>query len=64
VPKGSNSGSVLRLKGKGVRGRSGSGDLLVTLKVMLPAEPDAELEAFLANWKPKGGYNPRGGMQP
>jgi DnaJ-class molecular chaperone len=64
VPKGSNTGSVLRLKGKGVRGRSGSGDLLVTLKVMLPGESDAELEAFLANWKPKGGYNPRGGMQP
>jgi DnaJ-class molecular chaperone len=64
VPKGSNTGTILRLKGKGVPGRAGSGDQLVKLKVMLPDQPDPELEAFLANWKPGERYNPRRDMQP
>ena len=46
VPKGSNTGAVLRLKGKGVPRRGGHGDELVKLKVMLPSEPNPELEAF------------------
>lgn len=64
VPKGSNTGTILRLKGKGVQGRGGPGDELVKLKVMLPTEPDFELEAFLANWKPGAHYDPRREMQP
>jgi len=64
VPKGSNTGSILRLKGKGVPSRGGPGDELVKLKVMLPTEPDPELEAFLANWKPGTRYDPRRDMQP
>jgi DnaJ-class molecular chaperone len=62
VPKGSNTGSTLRLKGKGAPGRGRHGDQLVKLKVMLPTEPDPELEAFLAGWKPKSRYNPREDM--
>ena len=61
APKGSNSGTVLRLKGKGVARASGRGDLLVKLKIMAPTEPDPELEAFLAAWTPKN-YDPRKGM--
>lgn len=64
VPKGSNTGSILRLKGKGAPSRGGYGDQLIKLKVMLPTEPDPELEAFLASWKPKSHYNPRRDMQP
>ena len=64
VPKGSNTGAVLRLKGKGVSRPGGHGDELVRLKVMMPAEPDAELEAFLTNWKPGMNYDPRRDMQP
>ncbi len=59
VPKGSNTGAVLRLKGKGVARPGGRGDELVTLKVMAPTSPNAELEAFLANWKPGPEYDPR-----
>ncbi len=62
VPKGSNSGAVLRLKGKGVARRSGHGDELVTLKVMLPPQPDAALEAFLESWAPSSEYAPREDM--
>jgi DnaJ-class molecular chaperone len=61
APKGSNSGTVLRLKGKGVPKPGGRGDLLVKLKIMAPTEPDPALEAFLAAWTPAN-YDPRKGM--
>jgi len=52
VPRWSNTGSVLRLKGKGVPRRDGSrGDQYVTLEVMLPAKPDAELERLISQWQ-------------
>jgi DnaJ-class molecular chaperone len=62
VPKWSNTGRVLRLKGKGVPRLDGSqGDEFVTLKVMLPEEPDPELEKFVAHWR--GSYSPRQAME-
>ena len=64
VPKGSNTGSVLRLKGKGVEHGGARGDELVTLRVMLPKKPDAALEDFLANWAPDIDYDPRKDMLP
>jgi DnaJ-class molecular chaperone len=64
VPKGSNTGTVLRLRGKGVQRRDGHGDELVKLKVMLPPEPNLELETFLSNWSPGASYDPRRDMQP
>jgi DnaJ-class molecular chaperone len=52
VPKWSNSGTVLRLKGRGVPRRDGKrGDEYVTLKVMLPEKPDPELEKLVAHWE-------------
>jgi DnaJ-class molecular chaperone len=62
APKGSNTGTILRLKGKGVARPDGRGDLLVKLKIMAPSEPNPELEAFLASWAPAN-YDPRRGMQ-
>jgi DnaJ-class molecular chaperone len=60
IPKGSSSGKVLRLKGRGFTGRSGSrGDQLVTLAVDLPAG-DRDLAAFAERWS--GGGNPRAGL--
>ena len=62
IPKGSSSGKVLRLKGKGFTGKSGArGDQLVTLMVDVPAE-DAELAAFLENWSGRGKSNPRAAL--
>jgi DnaJ-class molecular chaperone len=55
IPKWSNSGSVLRLKGKGVARRDGGrGDEYVKLSVVLPAKPDAELEQFMSQWRRDG----------
>jgi DnaJ-class molecular chaperone len=65
VPKNSNTGTVLRLKGKGVsRPGSGSGDQFVKLEVMLPPRPDTALETFLSNWEAGKLYDPRQDMQP
>jgi DnaJ-class molecular chaperone len=59
IPKGSSSGKVLRLKGKGFTAKGGQrGDQLVTLIVDVPAD-DAELAAFLEGWGGKGKGNPR-----
>lgn len=59
VPKHSNTGATLRLKGKGVRRRDGgAGDELVTLKVILPDARDPALEDFAARWASKD-YDPR-----
>ncbi|CAM5442865.1 DnaJ-class molecular chaperone [Aquamicrobium terrae] len=60
VPKGSNTGTTLRLKGKGAPRRGGGhGDEFVRLKVVLPKPPDPELEAFVANWAAGKAHNPR-----
>ena len=65
VPKGSNTGTVLRLRGKGVLRRDGShGDELVRLKVMLPERSDPELEAFATKWEGGKAYDPRRDMKP
>ncbi|MCY7398932.1 MAG: DnaJ domain-containing protein [Sphingomonas bacterium] len=57
VPKGSTSGKLLRLKGRGFTAKDGSrGDQLVQLAIDLPAA-DAELERFASEWT--GGGNPR-----
>ena len=59
IPKRSNTGDMLRLRGKGVKKRDGAGDELVKLKVTMPTEAEPELEAFLANWTPASHYDPR-----
>ncbi len=60
VPKGSNSGSILRLKGRGVGGPQGRrGDLLARLVVTLPETVDGELERFTQAWRNERPYTPR-----
>jgi DnaJ-class molecular chaperone len=64
APKGANSGTRLRLKGKGAARADGSrGDEYVTLKVMLPDMHDPELESFVTNWSAGKAQNPRSGME-
>ena len=64
IPKGSNTGSVLRLRGRGVPRPDGSrGDAYATLRIVLPDRPDPELEAFAACWAGGKAHNPRVGME-
>ncbi len=65
VPKGSDTGSQLRLRGKGLHRRgSQEGDQIVTLKVTIGDGGDPELAAFLESWAPKHPADPRRGMTP
>src|SRR4051794_10677066 len=57
VPKGTTSGKVLRLKGRGFAAKDGKrGDQLVTVSIDVPAD-DAELQRFAEGWNGSG--NPR-----
>jgi len=62
VPPGSNTGTILRLKGKGMplARKSGNselrGDQYVTLKVMLPRAPDDEFIDFIKSWGENNPY--------
>ena len=62
VPPGANTGTSLRLKGKGVPGSGPTvprGDQYAKLKVVLPDPPDGELKAFVERWQPKPSPDPR-----
>lgn len=60
VPPGSNTGSRLRLKGKGVAvGKGARGDQIVYLQVVLPDKPDDELRSFLQGWSVRHKYDVR-----
>ena len=53
VPSSSNTGRVLRLKGKGAARPDGTrGDQYVSLKIVLPDPADPALARFLEGWKP------------
>lgn len=62
VPKGSNSGEILRLRGKGVPASPGAarGDHLVELSVVLPKGGEPELARLVAEWEARHPYDPRG----
>ncbi len=60
IPKGTSSGKVLRLKGRGFAAKDGKrGDQLVTAEIDVPAG-DSELQQFAERWS--GGGNPREGL--
>ena len=66
VPKGSNTGTTMRLRDRGIRNRKSGqrGHQLITLKVVLPAVEEPELVAFLESWQPKTQQDPRKEMLP
>jgi DnaJ-class molecular chaperone len=60
IPKGTSSGKVLRLKGRGFSAKDGKrGDQLVSIEIEIPAE-DAALRKFAEGWD--GGGNPRASL--
>ncbi|MEO1015292.1 MAG: DnaJ C-terminal domain-containing protein [Pseudomonadota bacterium] len=51
VPRGANSGTVLRLRGRGIAAKDAApGDQLVKLRIVLPEGGDPELEEFVRQW--------------
>ncbi len=59
IPAGSNSGTRLRLKGKGIVLPEQSGDHYVTLELRLPETADSSLVVFLTGWEMDHAYDPR-----
>ena len=61
VPKGSSSGQVLRLKGRGLTDPATGkrGDLLARLMIVLPDHADPALETFAETWRKERPYTPR-----
>jgi DnaJ-class molecular chaperone len=59
IPKNTSSGRTFRLKGKGLPKAGGTGDLFVTIRIILPDGNDAELEALMQKWRDGHPYNPR-----
>ncbi len=62
IPAGTNSGRTFRLKGKGFPAKGGAGDLLATVRIMLPEGSDAELDELMRKWREEKPYDPREGM--
>lgn len=65
VPAGSNTGTSLRLKGRGLLDRKTGqrGDQYVKLRVVLPESVDEKLKEFLESWEAGRTYDPRKGME-
>ena len=60
IPKGSSSGKLLRLKGRGFTGKDGSrGDQIIELAIDVPPHDEA-LQQFVEGWS--GGGNPRAAL--
>ena len=61
VPKGSNAGTTLRLRERGVMDRKSGqrGHQFVSLKIVLPRGEEKALADFLGTWEPEHKENPR-----
>jgi DnaJ-class molecular chaperone len=64
IAPGSSGGRVLRLRGKGLPGAGdqAAGDLMATLRIVLPGEPDPDLTALMQKMRDQKPYQPRSGM--
>jgi len=63
VPPGSDTGTKLRLRGKGIpeHGKQPAGDAYATLRVVVGPADDA-LRNFLRDWAPGQAFDPRNGL--
>ena len=59
IPPGTSGGRTFRLKGKGYPAKEGRGDLLATVRIMLPPQSDEEFEALMKKWRTEKPYDPR-----
>src|SRR5690606_1079299 len=55
VPSGTSSGKTLRVKGRGLRGKSGTGDLLATIAVQVPQKLSKQARQALEDFAAASG---------
>jgi len=63
IPPGTNAGRTFRLKGKGFPAKDRKGDLLATVRLVLPEGHDGDLEALMRKWRDAKPYDPRRAME-
>ena len=63
VAPGASGGRVMRLRGKGLPSAEGAGvgDLLATVRIVLPQAEDKELAELMRTWRDSKPYDPRSG---
>ena len=59
IPAATNSGRTFRLKGKGLKSKNGTGDLLATVRIMLPDKTDEQFRELMRKWREAKPYDPR-----
>ena len=59
IPPGTDSGRTFRLKGKGLKSKTSAGDLLATVRIVLPDQADDELKELMRKMREKKPYDPR-----
>ena len=62
IPAWTNSGRTFRLRGKGFPAKGRHGDLLASVRIVLPENNDADLDALMKQWKADKAYDPRKDM--
>jgi DnaJ-class molecular chaperone len=67
IPANTNSGRTFRLKGKGLKAKDGdkggSGDLLATVRIMLPDSSDDDFKELMNKWRETKPYDPRSDLE-
>jgi DnaJ-class molecular chaperone len=63
IPAGTSSSRTFRLKGKGLKTKTGTGDLLATARIVLPEKADDEFKDLMKTWRDKKPYDPRSDME-
>ena len=59
ISAGSQSGKKLRIKGKGLKTKTGAGDLFAVLKVVMPSQTDPEINGLWKKLAEKAAFDPR-----
>jgi DnaJ-class molecular chaperone len=62
IPADTSSGRTFRLKGKGLPGKGGPGDLLAVVRIVLPEGGDDALSELMRQWRDGRPYDPRKDM--
>lgn len=63
IPPSTDSGRTFRLKGKGLKAKAGTGDLLATVRIVLPAHADDELKGLMSKLRDQTPYDPRSDLE-
>jgi DnaJ-class molecular chaperone len=58
-PPAQIQGGTFRLRGKGLKAKAGAGDLLATVRIVMPDSVDDEFKELMKKWRDTRPYNPR-----